>query len=367
MSRESNYATDQAEQIVSPAMFFLSLVFLGFLAAVMVLWIDVDRIVELSEEVGDSAAVELPELALKLSPEALAKELKFEQTAHRWGNYCAVMLLVLWPIFVAEQLARFYGNWIPKSRERLSRFWLLFCFVPPLRLCAQQRGATLPNSEQREPNHVWLPRLGWQQVNRQLQRRLERVFSVPMILIALMILPILGLHFLFKEGIVDYPYLRVMLHFGTGLIWFAFAVEFIVMVSIAEKKLGYCKKHWLDLAIILLPLVSFLRTLRLIRAGKLVKLGKLQQLSRVVRVYRLRGVAMRLLRAMLVLEVIHRLIRTTPESRVRKLEMQVREKEHELLELREQIDRLKLSMAETSRDQASSLTTMASPTESEEQ
>lgn len=366
LSRESNFGHRQTEELVSPAMFFLSLAFLGLLAALMVLWIDVDRIVELTDQVSDAALGEATEIEFNLSPEALAKELEFEVTAHRWGNYCFVLLLLMWPLFPAEQLIRLYGSWILDSRERVSKFWWLFSLVPPLRLCAQQPGALLPNSELREPDFVWLPRLGWQEVNRQLQRRLERVFSVPMIGIALLILPILGLHFLFKEAIVDYPYLRVLLHFGTGLIWFAFAVEFIVMVSIAEKKLAYCKKHWLDLAIILLPLVSFLRTLRLLRAGKLIKIGKLQQLSRVVRVYRLRGVAMRLLRAMMVLEVIHRLIRTKPESRIQKLEHQYREKEHELLELREKIDLIKLSLDEAARDQSPRTDAVISATELED-
>jgi hypothetical protein len=34
------------------------------------------------------------------------------------------------------------------------------------------------------------------------------------------------------------------------------------MISVAPRRLEYCKKHWLDLAIILLPLISFLRSLR---------------------------------------------------------------------------------------------------------
>ncbi|MEM8733275.1 MAG: potassium channel protein, partial [Planctomycetota bacterium] len=152
----------------------------------------------------------------------------------------------------------------------------------------------------------------------------------------------------FKESVINYPFLRIALHIGTGLIWFAFTVEFIVMLSVAEKKLQYCKKHWLDLAIILLPLISFLRTLRAVRATRLLKVGKLGQVSKLVRAYRLRGVAMRGFRALMVLEVIHRVMRIKPESRIQKLELEYAEKELELRELREQIDELKLQVASQS-------------------
>ncbi len=347
MSDESTVENQRTEDLISQGMFFLSLAFLALLAAVMVLWIDVDRIAETSMQLDDPVLNDQLVNELSLSKAALTKELEFEAAAHRWGTACLQMLAIIWPLFIVEQIVRLSGKWIPNSRERMSRFWWLSCLVPPLRLCAQQHIALLETSKHPSPNRVWLPKLGWQDVNRNLQRRLERALSMPMILIALMILPILGLHFLFREKIFDYPKLRMLLHFGTGLIWFAFAVEFIVMVSVADKKLAYCKKHWLDLAIILLPLVSFLRTLRVLRAGKLIKLGKLQQVSRIVRVYRLRGVAMRALRALMVLEVVHRVFRTKPENRIKNLEQRCREKEHELAELHEEIARIRRSIAQT--------------------
>lgn len=159
--------------------------------------------------------------------------------------------------------------------------------------------------------------------------------------IALLILPILGLQVKFGEDVVNYPVLRIALYVGTGGIWFAFAIEFLVLVSVTDKKLKYCKKHWLDVVIIVLPLVSFLRSLQLLRAAKLMKLGKLQQLSRLVRVYRLRGVAMRALRALLVLDLVHRLLRVTPEKRLAKLQADYEEKQLELELLRQEIEELR--------------------------
>ncbi len=316
-------------------MFYLSLLFLALLASIMVLWIDVPRVVEVSgshgageQEFGDpfEPVVQLSEA-----------EIAFERSAFKWGELCGWGILFLWPIFWAEQLFLWWQCPSTSAYWRRHPLGWLFCIVPPLRLCAHRR---------EEKESVWLPHLGWRTVDRPLRRRLERLFSFPMIGIALLILPVLGLQHYFGERIQDYPQLRLLLHFGTGLIWFAFAVEFIVMVSVAERKLTYCKQHWLDLVIIILPLVSFLRTLRLLRTTKLLKVGKLQQLSRVVRIYRLRGVAMRGLRALLLLEVIHRLFRTKPEKRIKKLQLLAADKQRELEELQEEIERLETQLDE---------------------
>ena len=283
--------------------------------------------IEASGEGIGSVEEQLTELRLS------EEEAAFEANAQRLGNICLVLLGGMWLVFIAEQLHNFFKLPSAVSFFEHYRYWWLFCILPPLRLCAHSRTP--------EGNKIWLPKLGWKIVDRHLRRSLERTFSIPMIWIALLILPVLGLHFLFKDRIVEYPMLRIALHISTGLIWFAFTVEFIVMVSVAEKKFDYCKKHWLDLAIILLPLVSFLRTLRILRAGRLAKLGKLQQLSRVVRVYRLRGVAMRAFRALLVLELLHRVLRTKPENRIKKLEDMRTEKLRELEDIDEQIAELR--------------------------
>ena len=179
---------------------------------------------------------------------------------------------------------------------------------------------------------MWLPGLGWRQVNKRLRRRLERQFSVPMILIALMILPVLLVDFFLKAQVVEHNWLRMMLHISTGIIWFAFAFEFILMVSIADTKLEYCKLHWLDIAIIFMPAVSFLRSLRVLRASQVMKMA---------RVYRLRATAVRALRAMIILEFFQRMMGSDPEQRIRKLEQQLEDVESEAKELRRRIARLR--------------------------
>ncbi|MCA9133050.1 MAG: hypothetical protein KDA45_07835 [Planctomycetales bacterium] len=338
MADFSETPDDQMADAVAPFMFYLSLLFLALLASIMVLWIDVPRVVETYElERQQASTVLAPRNSL------LAEEALVAAAAYRWGQRVGVLLLLLWPIFIGEQLLHLFLKQPGESFQQKHPQWLVFCLFPPLRLCARHRV---------HQQFIWLPKLGWQVVDRRLQRRLERAFSIPMIWIALLILPVLGLQAIFNEKIVDYPWLRGGLHFSAGLIWFAFAAEFLVMVSVADKKLSYCKKHWLDLMIIILPLVSFLRTLRLVKATRMMQFGKLQQISRLMRVYRLRGVAMRGFRALLLLEVAQRLLRTSPQRRIEKLEEEYREKQRDLEFLRQEIDELRAKHSSPSDEHA---------------
>ena len=107
--------------------------------------------------------------------------------------------------------------------------------------------------------------------------------------------------------------------------------EFVVMVSVVERKLRYCKQNWIDLAIVLLPLVSF------IGAARLARLVKLKQLSRTAKIYRMRGLALKTWRAVLTLNVIDKLLRRDDEYHIERLEGQIAEKELELQELHDQL------------------------------
>jgi len=169
------------------------------------------------------------------------------------------------------------------------------------------------------------------------RQRLERIFSVPMIVIALMILPVLLVEFKWEEQVAAHAGLRLLLHVSTGVIWFAFAVEFLVMIAVADKKLRYCRQHWLDLVIILLPLISFLRSLRVVRATRLARLARIEQLTRMSRLYRVRGLAIRGFRTLLLLELLQRMLRTTPEKRLKRLRERLQEHEQEAEELRREI------------------------------
>jgi len=280
-------------------MFWISVLFLANTATSIVLWVDVPRVRAGMPEVGS--------------------------LVNEFQSVTLAAAIAMWPIFILEFLFYFFSA---TDGRKYTGIGLAACFCPPLRLAA-------PNLEMRD--RIWFPKYGWTRPTSCVRRQLERQFSVPMIMIALMILPILLVEFGFKEQIMTRNWLRILLHVSTGTIWFAFAFEFIVMFSVAPKKWRYCKVHWLDLAIVLLPLISFIRSLRVLRATRLGRLAKIQQLTRLGRVYRMRGLAIKAFRGLAIFEVMNRLLRITPERQVEMLKEQLAEFETEAREIRRRI------------------------------
>jgi voltage-gated potassium channel len=255
----------------------------------------------------------------------------FEQRAALLGYLSLVAAAALWPLFLIE----FLWNASAGMTPRTTAVGALACLCPPLRMGA---------ANARLHGRIWLPRLGWIRATDEVRERLERAFGLPMIIISLMILPVLLIEFGPRELITERAWLRILVHLSTGIIWFAFALEFIVMCSVAKRKLQYCRDHWLDLAIILLPLLSFLRSLRIVRATRLARLAKIQQLAKMSRIYRLRGLAFKAFRALLLFGVLNRLLRVTPDQRLRGLRQKLAEKEAEVRSLQRQIESLEKSL-----------------------
>ena len=241
------------------------------------------------------------------------------------GTICLIGLTLLYPLFLLEVVFRW---WAGALRGKM---WWLYAIFPPLRMGAKD----VSNGEQ-----LWLPLYGWVHVNETLEQQIEKKFSLPMILIALAVLPVMGVEHYYAEKVAGNQIFAFSLQLATAMIWLAFTLEFLLMISIVQQKFQYCKEHWIDILVILLPLVSFLRFLRLARAGRmgrLTRLLKLQQLTKTARIYRLRGTMLRAYRAVLLLNVLGRLFRSSPEARLEQLSAELEEKELELAELRKQV------------------------------
>jgi len=221
--------------------------------------------------------------------------------------------VALWAILFLEALVGYWrqGDFSRKASLRLFLLWL----IPPYRIALSPHPAG---------RCVWLPGMGWRHADQDCFDLLDRAFSVPMMLIALLILPILAIELFWASQVAAYPTLGQMLDLGTALIWVAFALEFIIMSTVAQKKLVYVVKHWINLAIILLPLLAFLRGFQVTRLLRLGKLGK------ALKVYRLRGLGLRAWQAVVALEVLERLLHRDPLSRLYHLREQLAEKEREV-------------------------------------
>ncbi|TVP51799.1 MAG: hypothetical protein EA341_04415 [Mongoliibacter sp.] len=188
------------------------------------------------------------------------------------------------------------------------------------------------------PDLQWIPFLGWSFRNEGLLKFLKEKFSIPMIVIALLIIPVLVIEWKFYEEVQGFLHtdLSFVLDLTQAFIWLAFAFEFILMVSISREKLDYIQKNWIDLLIILLPFIAFVRTMRIIKVARL---------SQLARGYKLRGLLMKARQGLFFAGFFYRILtfrNYQMKTIKKKLEKNQKEKEvleEELIELYTNIDK----------------------------
>lgn len=101
--------------------------------------------------------------------------------------------------------------------------------------------------------------------------RFERAVELPLLVLALVMVPLIVVPLA-----VDLPD-RVEATFVAAdwLIWGAFAFEYVVRLSLTEKRWRFVRREWPDLLIIALPFLRPLRVVRSARALRLLRLGRL--------------------------------------------------------------------------------------------
>ena len=330
--------TRKTAEILAPLMFTVSLSILVTLAALVVVWVEIPRYSFVSQGFETENA------------QVIAHAQVLIDEASNLGNYLILAAWALGSLIVCEVLILHFIQ-LRQIKPANPLMWRLSAIAqilcPPLRLVA-------PSLEM--DGKVWLPAFGWQRPGRKLFKRLQNRFSRPMLFFALLILPILLIEFGLRSFVEQNEWLRLTLHVCTGVIWCAFAIEFIVLLNVSDRKFEFVKKHWIDLAIILLPIVMFLRSLRALQVLRFSKIAKLQQLTNLSRVYRVRGVAMKALRALMMLEVFGRLIPIPLQKKLDRLEREMQHKKEELEELQLEIkkvkDRIELENAEKARSES---------------
>ena len=240
-------------------------------------------------------------------------------------------VFALWPLLAAEAvlggLAR--SPAVPRHTAR----WrvLLVCVCPPARLGWVHPATGL----------IWLPGLGWQPPGKPLLKALEKGFGGPMLVAAFLILPVLAAEQYKPDVLQRSPGLTLLLHVGAGLIWAAFAAELVVKASAAPRTGRYFQVRWLDVVIVVLPVLEFALThwvnvapvARLLRVGRGLSAPQ-KQVGALNKAYRLRGLMMKAWQAFLLLEGVSRLTGHTPAKRLRKLEERIEAAEEALAELK---------------------------------
>ena len=271
------------------------------------------------------AFLHLVVLAVLLPHGGADKPLAEQALYHAW---VPAVLLAIWTMVIGESL---WGWWLAADRKQAWKRLLLVVLAPPFRMVFSPR---------RPNRRVWLPLYGWRDVSTASVTEMEQRTAIPMLLATALIIPVLIVDFGFAKAVEGSRALQVTLAVLMALIWFSFALEFVVMVSLAPKKLAYCKKHWINIVIIILPLVAFLRTLQIFRFLRLARAGKL------AKAYRLRGLVTRSLKIALAFNLIERVLSMNPERYAASLEDKITEKEEELAELREKLDQMHCRIAE---------------------
>jgi hypothetical protein len=244
--------------------------------------------------------------------------------------------IALWPIFAAEALWGVLRR--DRSKRRAPVVWraVLVCVLPPWRMALVDPRTGL----------VWIPRMGWQAPGKELFKRLELVFSGPMLLFAFLILPVLIFEYVQSEAVKSNPAMALALDISISVIWVAFATEFILKASVHPKPLRFATERWLDVAIVVLPMLEFVLVhwvdaaplARLLRLGRAISP---EQIARLQRLYRLQGVFTKAWHALLLIEGIARLLGQTPEKRLAKLEEKIAEMEEDLADLRKDAETIR--------------------------
>lgn len=248
-------------------------------------------------------------------------------------------LVLLWPIFAADSLLGVYLRDRTKPRRPVLLRAMLVILMPPWRMALVD-----PRT-----GYVWVPRIGWQIPGKDLFKRFEQAFAAPMVLFAFLILPVLGFEYVQSEQAREIPAMVLALDISIAVIWVAFATEFIFKASVHPKPLRFAKDRWLDVAIVILPMLEFVLTkwvdaaplARLLRVGRALNP---EQITRMQRLYRLQGLATKAWHALLLMEGVARLLGLTPEKRLARIEEKIQELEEEIRELEKDASSLRSLM-----------------------
>ncbi len=241
-----------------------------------------------------------------------------------WLSWLEVGLASIYLLFFIDTSIVFYLSHRENKRidpnQRNRR--LLSLLFPPLRIGAR---------EVFWGKYCWLPGWRWCKVNEGLFAELKRRFVLPMIGIALLIIPVLIIEWKFMDETRQaFPHLKVelILEAVQTFIWCAFTFEFLLMISISRRKLNYVKKNWIDLLIILLPFISFLRTLRI---------SQIARLKYATRSFKLRGVVTKARQGLIFVDFVQRIFRLRPENEVKRLFRLLQENQRDREELQQKL------------------------------
>jgi voltage-gated potassium channel len=103
----------------------------------------------------------------------------------------------------------------------------------------------------------------------ELLNRFERATELPLLVLALAIIPLLVIRFVTDVSETMSATFLVL----DWTIWAIFAADLGIRTYLSERRLIYLMRHWYDVLIVVLPFLRPLRVLRSARALRLARLG----------------------------------------------------------------------------------------------
>ena len=142
-----------------------------------------------------------------------------------------------------------------------------------LRDCIAPRDAELPPPIP-GTRHVRVPRTCIIIADDALRARIDRAFHWPMIVLAFLVLPLLAIELFYLDRFpeAERNWVGLLCWIGFTVIWLAFFIEFMIKIAIAECRIEYARRNWLDIIIIVVPLLRPLRLTSLLRTSRMFKL-----------------------------------------------------------------------------------------------
>ncbi|MCV6638995.1 hypothetical protein [Candidatus Albibeggiatoa sp. nov. NOAA] len=244
------------------------------------------------------------------------------------------VLFGLWIVFAIERFL--YLSLCPNKTWRSFVAAFFITLFPPLHLAARRC---------HKKQYIWYFS-HWELVREELFDKIERQFLFWIMLVLVIMTPIWLAELFFAHYLKDYILFHHAMNIGNAVVWAVFVAEFVIEISLTKKWQKYIIQHWVELLIILLPMLAFARFLRLTQFGFLAKYGFIQKMvvnysvkwQKLLNVYRARSTMNRLIRIFILIDVIKRWQQSrNPKKYLQKLHEQLEEKQQELDEIKKKI------------------------------
>lgn len=304
------------ETLLATAMFFLAILFLA-VAAVLVQYLQTD-------------------FSFKILP-------YLDEMFH--------FLFGLWWLFLGERLI--YLIFCADRGLKTLLFSLFILLFPPLHLAARRCGV---------PPAIWIyPQ--WHQIDSILFEELETWFLYVTLAVSLLMLPFWIIEIFYAEMLYENLLLHHLVNLGNALIWGVFVAEFIIEFSITPKRGDYLVKHWLELFIIILPMIMLSRFVKISYVTGLfgvegiaeLQIFKLAKLRQMLSLYRARAAFNRILRILTLIELFQRWQqRRDPQKYLSHLQEKLAYHQEQVLEIQHKIEETQRLIAEKLKNESNS-------------